>query len=137
MSDKELEEIRRRKLLALQQRMPNEQKQAQAEQQLQAQKQALLRQILSPEARQRLTNLKMVKPEFTEQLELQLIQLAQVGKLPIPLSDAKLKQILIQLQSRKRETKVRRICIWRELNLQLKSAGRVRLLNRKRLFQHG
>jgi len=65
MSDEELEEIRRRKLLALQQRMTDEQKQAQAEQQLEAQKQALLRQILSPEARQRLTNLKMVKPDFT------------------------------------------------------------------------
>jgi programmed cell death protein 5 len=109
MSDEELEEIRRRKLLALQQRMTDEQRQAQAEQQLEAQKQELLRQILSPEARQRLTNLKMIKPEFTEQLELQLIQLAQTGKLPIPLSDAQLKQILIQLQSRKRETKIRRI----------------------------
>jgi programmed cell death protein 5 len=109
MSDKELEEIRRRKLLAMQQRMTDEQKQAQAEQQLEAQKQALLRQILSTEARQRLTNLKMVKPQFTEQLELQLIQLAQTGKLPIPVSDAQLKQILIQLQSRKRETKIRRI----------------------------
>jgi programmed cell death protein 5 len=108
MSDEELEEIRRRKLLAMQQQ-GDEQKQGQAERQLEAQKQALLRQILSPEARQRLTNLKMVKPEFTEQLELQLIQLAQTGKLPIPLSDAKLKQILIQLQSRKRETKIRRI----------------------------
>jgi programmed cell death protein 5 len=108
MSDEELEEIRRRKLLAMQQR-GDEQKQAQAERQLEAQKQALLRQILSPEARQRLTNLKMVKPEFTEQLELQLIQLAQAGKLPIPLPDAQLKQILIQLQSRKRETKIRRI----------------------------
>jgi len=108
MSDEELEEIRRRKLSALQRR-ENEQKQSQAERQLEAQKQALLRQILSPEARQRLTNLKMVKPEFTEQLELQLIQLAQTGKLPVPLSDAKLKQILIQLQSRKRETKIRRI----------------------------
>jgi len=109
MSDEELDEIRRRKLLAMQQRMGDEQKQAQAERQLEAQKQALLRQILSPEARQRLTNLNMVKPEFTEQLELQLIQLAQAGKLPIPLSDAQLKQILIQLQSRKRETKIRRI----------------------------
>jgi len=109
MSDEELEEIRRRKLLAMQQRMTDEQKQAQAEQQLEAQKQALLRQILSPEARQRLTNLKMIKPQFTEQLELQLIQLAQAGKLPIPLPDAQLKQILIQLQSRKRETKIRRI----------------------------
>jgi programmed cell death protein 5 len=108
MSDEELEEIRRRKLLALQRR-ENEQKQSQAERQLEAQKQALLRQILSPEARQRLTNLHMVKPQFTEQLELQLIQLAQTGKLPIPLSDARLKQILIQLQSRKRETKIRRI----------------------------
>jgi len=108
MSDEELAEIRRRKLLAMQQR-EDEQKQAQAESQLEAQKQALLRQILSPEARQRLTNLNMVKPQFTGQLELQLIQLAQAGKLPIPLSDAQLKQILIQLQSRKRETKIRRI----------------------------
>jgi programmed cell death protein 5 len=109
MSDEELDEIRRRKLLAMQQRTTDEQKQVQAERQMEAQKQALLRQILSPEARQRLTNLNMVKPEFTEQLELQLIQLAQTGKLPIPLSDAQLKQILIQLQSRKRETKIRRI----------------------------
>ena len=108
MSDEELEEIRRRKLLAMQQR-EDEQTQSQSERQLEAQKQALLRQILSPEARQRLTNLHMVKPQFTEQLELQLIQLAQAGKLPIPLSDARLKQILIQLQSRKRETKIRRI----------------------------
>jgi programmed cell death protein 5 len=108
MSDEELEANRRRKLLAMQQR-DDEQKQSQAERQLEAQKEALLRQILSPEARQRLTNLKMVKPQFTEQLELQLIQLAQTGKLPVPLSDARLKQILIQLQSRKRETKIRRI----------------------------
>ena len=109
MSDEELEAIRRRKLLALQQKMTDEQRQTQAEQQLEMQKQELLRQILSPEARQRLANLKMVKPEFTEQLELQLIQLAQAGKLPIPLTDGQLKQILIQLQSRKREPKIRRI----------------------------
>jgi programmed cell death protein 5 len=108
MSDDELEELRRRKLLAFQQKASEEQKQAQMEQQLELQKQALLRKILSPEARQRLTNLRMVKPEFTEQLELQLIQLAQQGKLPIPLSDAQLKQILIQLQSQKREIKIRR-----------------------------
>lgn len=105
----ELEEIRRRKLLALQHRVTEDQRQAQAEEQLELQKQALLRKILSPEARQRLTNLKMVRPEFTEQIELQLIQLAQQGKLPIPLSDGQLKQILVQLQSRKRETKIRRV----------------------------
>ena len=107
--DKELEELRKRKLLELQQKMAEEQKQAQIQQQLELQKQALLRKILTPEARQRLTNLKMVRPEFTEQLELQLIQLAQQGKIPIPLKDSQLKQILIQLQARKRQPKIRRL----------------------------
>ncbi len=109
MSDDELEAIRRKKLSALKQRASDEQKQVEAEQEAEAQKEALLRQILSPEARQRLTNLKMVKREFTEQLELQLIQLAQSGRIPLPMSDTQLKQILIQLQSRKRETKITRI----------------------------
>lgn len=108
MSDRELEELRRRKLSALKRQAANEQKNGQIEQQLEEQKQALLRSILTPEARQRLTNLKIIKPEFTDQLELQLIQLAQTGKLPIPLSDEQLKKILVQLQSRKRETTITR-----------------------------
>ena len=109
MSDEELENLRRRRLSELQQQATGDQNQSQVKKQVDAQKQALLRQILSPEARQRLTNLKLIKPEFTDQIELQLIQLAQAGKLTIPLPDAQLKQILIQLQSRKRETKIRRI----------------------------
>jgi programmed cell death protein 5 len=108
MSDEELEQLRRKRLSALQRQMSDEQRNAQMEQQLEQQKQVLLRNILSPEARQRLTNLKMVKPEFTDQLELQLIQLAQQGKIPIPLADEQLKKILTQLQSRKRETTIRR-----------------------------
>ena len=109
MSDDELDAIRRKKLSALQHRASDEQRQGQAEKEVDAQKEALLKQILSPEARQRLTNLKLIKSDFTEQLELQLIQLAQMGKIPIPLSDAQLKQILVQLQSRKREIKITRI----------------------------
>jgi programmed cell death protein 5 len=109
MSDEELAQIRKRKLLSMQQRASDEQRQSQAESQLEAQKQALLSKILTPEARQRLNNLKMVKPEFIEQIEMQLIEMAQTGKLPIPLSDTQLKQILIQLQSRKREPTIRRI----------------------------
>lgn len=109
MSDEELEELRRRRLSTLQKQRSEEQRQEQMQQELETQKQSLLRSILSPEARQRLTNLKMVRPEFTEQLELQLIQLAQQGKLPTPLADKQLKEILIQLQSRKRETTIRRV----------------------------
>lgn len=109
MSEEELEELRQRKLLALQRRLAEEQQKAQMEQQLEMQKQAILKSILTPEARQRLANLKLVKPEFTSQLELQLIQLAQKGRLPIPLTDEQLKQILIQIQAGRRETKIRRV----------------------------
>ena len=109
MSDDELDQIRKRKLLSMQHRMSDEQRQVQAEQQMEEQKLALLSKILAPEARQRLNNLKMVKKEFAENIEMQLIEMAQTGKLPIPLSDGQLKQILVQLQSRKRETKIRRI----------------------------
>jgi programmed cell death protein 5 len=108
LSDEELTELRRRRLSALHRQMAEEQKNAQAQQQLEAQKENLLRSILSPEARQRLTNLKMVKPEFSEQLELQLIQLAQQGKIPVPLGDEQLRQMLVQLQSRKHEPTIRR-----------------------------
>ncbi|NIO37588.1 DNA-binding protein [Candidatus Bathyarchaeota archaeon] len=109
MSSDELEEIRRRKLLNLQRQVANEQKNVEIEQQLEAQREALLRRILTPKARQRLANLKMVKPEFTEQLELQLIQLAQQGRVSIPLTDEQLKEMLAQIQSRKREIKIRRV----------------------------
>jgi len=50
----------------------------------------------------------MVRQDFTAQLELQLIQLAQQRKVPIPLTDEQLKKILIQLQARKRETTITR-----------------------------
>ena len=109
MSEEELEALRKRRLLELQQRMVEEQKQAQAQQQLEVQKQALLRRILTPEARSRLTNLKMVKPEFTEQLELQLIQLAQQGRIAIPITDEQLKELLVRLQSGHRDYKIRRV----------------------------
>lgn len=109
MSEEELEQLRKRRLLELQQRIAQEQRRIQAEQQLERQKQAVLRRILAFDARQRLTNLKMVRPEFAEQLELQLIQLAQQGRVNIPITDQQLKEILMKLQSRRREIKIRRV----------------------------
>ncbi|MEM2888325.1 MAG: DNA-binding protein [Candidatus Bathyarchaeia archaeon] len=106
--DAELEELRRRRALELQQRMTQDQ-QADAERKLEIQKQALLRRILTQEARQRLTNLKMVKPEFAAQLELQLIQIAQQGRINIPIDDDQLKEILLRLQSDKKEIRIRRV----------------------------
>lgn len=109
MSEEELEAIRKKRMLELQQRIVEEQSQAQARQQLESQKQALLRRILTPEARSRLTNLKIVKPQFTEQLELQLIQLAQQRRIAIPITDEQLKELLARLQSGRRDYKIRRV----------------------------
>lgn len=107
MSDEELEEIRRRKMLELQRQIAEAQRQEELRREMEAQKQAALRQILTPEARERLANLKMVKPSFAEQLEVQLIQLAQSGRIKLPITDEMLKKILLQLQGAKRETKVK------------------------------
>jgi len=109
MSEEEIEELRRRKLLELRRRLTEEQQRIQVQEQIEIQKQALLRRILTPDARRRLTNLKMVKPEFAEQLELQLIQLAQQGKINIPVTDEQLKEILVRIQSGRREFKIRRV----------------------------
>ncbi|MGD2066365.1 MAG: DNA-binding protein [Candidatus Bathyarchaeota archaeon] len=109
MSEEELDTLRKKRMLELQQRMAEEQKQAQAQKQLEGQKQALLRRILTPEARSRLTNLNMVKPEFTQQLELQLIQLAQQGRINLPITDEQLKELLVRLQSGRRDYKIRRV----------------------------
>jgi len=109
VSEEELEALRKRRMLELQQRMVDEQKQVQAQQQVEGQKQALLRRILTPEARRRLTNLNMVKPQFTQQLELQLIQLAQQGRINIPITDEQLKELLVKLQSGKRDYTIRRV----------------------------
>ena len=104
-----MEQLRRRKLLELQRRLAEEQQQVQVQQQIEIQKQALLRRILASDARRRLTNLKMVKPEFAQQLELQQIQLAQQGRIDIPVTDEQLKEILVRIQSGRREYKIRRV----------------------------
>lgn len=106
--DEEIEALRRRRLTDLKRRLGQEQDRARQQEQLEMQKQAILRRILTTEARQRLANLKMVKPEFSEQLELQLIQLAQTGRLQIPVTDEQLKDILGRLQSQRRDIKIRR-----------------------------
>ncbi|MDH5441197.1 MAG: DNA-binding protein, partial [Candidatus Bathyarchaeota archaeon] len=91
--DEELEEIRRRRLQELQKQLAQEQQEVEIEQRLDAQKQSMLRRILTSEARQRLTNLKIARPQFASQIELQLIQIAQQGRINLPITDEQLKEI--------------------------------------------
>ncbi len=107
-SDEDLEEIRRRRYSDLQRAAVEEQRQTESRKQFESQKQAALKQIMTPEARQRLTNIRMVKREFAEQIELQLIQLAQSGRIKVPISDDQLKEALTRLQSSRKEIRIRR-----------------------------
>lgn len=107
-SDEELEALRRRRYSDLQRAAMDEQRQSEGRRQFEAQKQAALKQILTPEARQRLTNIRMVKPEFADQVEVQLIQLAQSGRIKVPINDDQLKEALARLQSQRKEIRIRR-----------------------------
>jgi len=100
--DDELEEIRRRKLLELRKQMEEEEKRKQMEAELEAKRQALLRGILTLKARERLSNLKLVKPELARAAEDLIIQLVQAGRLPTPVDDDQVKAILLELDRRTR-----------------------------------
>jgi len=73
-----------------------------------AQKEIILKQILSSDARLRLNNVKMVKPEVANTVENYLITMASQGQVKSQLSDEQLKQILKSLQQPKRDFKISR-----------------------------
>lgn len=73
-----------------------------------SQKKRAMMQILTPEARARLANLRLTKPEFVEQIELQLIQLAQMGRINSKITDEQLKVLLKKLTGQKREIHITR-----------------------------
>ncbi len=107
-NEDEIEELKRRRMLELQARAAEQQRQEELRRQYEVQKKLALQQILTPEARGRLANIRAAKPEFAEQIELQLIQLAQGGRITSQITDTQLKEILRRVQERRRDIKIRR-----------------------------
>ena len=117
----ELDEIRKRRMAELQQQAamnadPQQMAQQQLAQQQAAQQQAemeaqlkqAMKQILTPEARGRLDNLRLTKPELVMNIEIQLLQSAQAGSLRGKVTDEQLKVLLRNLMGQKREIHITR-----------------------------
>ena len=117
----ELAEIRKRRMAELQQQAamnadPQQIAQQQMAQQQAAQQQAemeaqlkqAMKQILTPEARGRLDNLRLTKPDLVRNIEIQLLQSAQAGSLRGKVTDEQLKVLLKNLMGQKREIHITR-----------------------------
>ena len=77
--------------------------------QLKAQKEIMLKQVLSGDARLRLNNVRMVKPELADLVENYILNLSVQGKISGQISDEQLKQILSSAQQPKRDFKINRV----------------------------
>jgi len=108
MEDPELEALRRKRMGDIQSQQSSQAAQEEKARQFEMQKQSILRQILTPEARDRLNNIKLANHEQADMIEMQLIQLAQSGRLQGVITDAMLRDILTRIMPQQREIKIER-----------------------------
>ena len=109
--DEELEDLRKKKLQELQQQAALQESMEQQEEQqkqLEEQKKAILRKILTTEARERLGRIKVARREVAEAIENQLIMLAQSGQLKNKINDEQLRMLLSKMLPKKRDFKIKR-----------------------------
>jgi len=109
--DEELDKLRRKKLLELQQQKQLEDSMEGQEAQqkdFEDKKKMILRAILTTKAKERLGNIKMSRPEIGENIENQLIMLAQNGRLESKINDEQLRTILQKVIPKKRDIKITR-----------------------------
>jgi len=108
VEDDELSELRRRKMAEMQRQGEQQAAMEEQNQAMEAQRQAILRQLLTPEARDRLANVRMAYPDVARSVEEQLIRLAQMGQLNSQIDEPTLKQILRKVSPQKREINIAR-----------------------------
>ena len=105
----ELDALRKKRMEELQAQATDEEAKKEQLAQAESQVKAVLMQILTPEARERLNTIKMAKPEYASQVELLLVQLAQSGQVKGKISDEQLKALLLKISKPKTDFKIRRM----------------------------
>ena len=111
MDDDELAELRRKKMAQLQQQAVDQQymqEEMERQKEVEARIQLILKQVLEPEAKERLNTIKLTRPDFAKAVEQQLVLLAQSGRLKSKITDDQLKALLQQLSPAKRDFNIRR-----------------------------
>ncbi|GAB7094169.1 DNA-binding protein [Halolamina litorea] len=107
-----LEQLRQERLEELQDQAGGEEAQRQAAQEqqerAQAQQDALLKQYLTDDARQRLNAVEMSKPEFAQTVKQQVTALAQSGRIQGKIDEDRMKQILRELKPEEKSFDIRR-----------------------------
>ena len=105
MNDRELEELRQRRLQEMQVQAEQQLAQEQERVAIKAQVQGALRQLMSAEAKERLAQVRVARPEMAKAVEQRIMPLARDGELTALIDDATLQKMLTHL-SHRRETKV-------------------------------
>ena len=72
-------------------------------------REGMLRMLLTSDARERLTNIRMVKPDIAKVIEDNIIMMASAGKIGPPVTDDHIKHLLQSIQKPKREFKIKRV----------------------------
>jgi programmed cell death protein 5 len=109
MDDDELQALRRKRIEEIQRNQHDAAAQQKQREAADAQMQLAMRQILTPEARERLARLKIAYPDVVASVEQQLIGLAQSGRLDRMIDDVTLQQILQKVLPEKRDIKIKRM----------------------------
>ena len=112
----DLEALRQRRLAELQARQAQQAGAQQDAQAAAAQKadeedaavERILQKILEPEARERLTRIRMSRPELADAVAKQLVTLAQQGRLGRRLTDEDLRTLLARIPGQDRDIKITR-----------------------------
>ncbi len=109
-NEEKLQELREEKLEQLkeQQGEGNSEAAEAQRQQAEAQKKAVLRQALTDGARKRLNTVQMSKPEFGEQVEQQIVALAQSGRLQGKIDEDKMKELLQEMKPESKSFDIQR-----------------------------